>query len=251
MTHRNKNVNIYKVDLHKGGVLMQLFFSDMKDTLPNGGIFLAGPTKRNSKYESSWRRLAVSIFEASKYKGILYIPEYGSDTLFDDSTLSVNKQTDWEWEALDKASVIMFWIPRELPDMPAFTTNVEFGRYTALAPQKIILGYPKEAAKMRYLDYLYTKSCNRYAVHSLEETICEALNLYKTNNPFVTPDLENYNYTDADFLAFIETDDCKLCGTQRCMADLDTLNETGPCMAFKHYLENKKNTSQVNITHCF
>jgi hypothetical protein len=33
----------------------------------------------------------------------------------------------WEREGLIKASVIFFWIPRGLPDMPAFTTNVEFG----------------------------------------------------------------------------------------------------------------------------
>ena len=33
----------------------------------------------------------------------------------------------WDREGLIKASVIFFWIPRGLPDMPAFTTNVEFG----------------------------------------------------------------------------------------------------------------------------
>ena len=229
---------------------MQLIFSDM-ETIPNGGIFLAGPTKRGSKYETSWRKLAVSIFGLSKYKGILYIPEYSDDTPFEDSLSNIHKQTDWEWEALGKASVIMFWIPRELPDMPAFTTNVEFGRYTALVPQKVILGYPEDAVKMRYLDYLYTKMCKRSASRSLEETICDALALYKGNNPYVTPDLENYEYTDDDFIAFTQTKECQLCGTQRCMADLETLHEAGPCMAFKHYLEHKKNTAGLDITQCF
>ena len=36
-------------------------------------------------------------------------------------------QAQWEREALSNASVIVFWIPRKLPDMPGFTINVEFG----------------------------------------------------------------------------------------------------------------------------
>ena len=33
----------------------------------------------------------------------------------------------WERIALTDATVILFWVPRKLPDMAAFTTNVEFG----------------------------------------------------------------------------------------------------------------------------
>ncbi len=156
---------------------MKIVFSDM-NSIPAGGIFLAGPTRRNSKYKNSWRKSAIDIFESKGYDGIIYIPEYKNNQPFEETISNIHRQTDWEWEALGKASVILFWIPRELPDMPAFTTNVEFGRYTALTPHKVVLGYPKEAVKMRYLDYLYNKACNRTSKTSLEDTINEALTLY-------------------------------------------------------------------------
>jgi len=43
----------------------------------------------------------------------------------------------------------LFWIPRNLESMPAFTSNIEFGEF--LHSGKIILGYPETAHKMRYL----------------------------------------------------------------------------------------------------
>ena len=229
---------------------MKLVFSDMEE-IPNGGIFLAGPTRRNSKYNASWRKVAVDLFEKEQYNGILYIPEYGTTESFEDSLTNIHKQTDWEWEALDKASVIMFWIPRDIEELPGFTTNVEFGRYTALVPEKIVLGYPENARKMRYLDYLYTKSCNKVAKHSLEETVLETVTLFKQNNPYFTIDLNNYDYTDDDFREFQEQGGCMGCGTQRCLGTIETLHEAGPCGTFKHYLEKKKNNRLLNIQNCF
>ena len=225
---------------------MHVVFSD-KNEIPRDGIFLAGPTKRNAHYSTSWRNRAVQLLELRGFDGVIYVPEYESSKPFDESLEGVHRQTDWEWRALDKAAVIMFWIPRELPEMPAFTTNVEFGRYTALVPNKVVLGYPVNAQKMRYLAYLYTKVCDREPSHTLESTITEALNLYSQNSlinsvssTFIQSLMTDYTYTDEDFLEFKQTDECKLCGTQRCMADLDTLHEVGPCIAFKQFLEQKQ-----------
>ena len=36
-------------------------------------------------------------------------------------------QAMWERIALTDATVVLFWVPRKLPDMAAFTTKVEFG----------------------------------------------------------------------------------------------------------------------------
>ncbi len=61
-------------------------------------------------------------------------------------------QIHWEWEGLNQATVIAFWVPRQLDTLPAFTTNVEFGLYAASG--KVLLGCPHNAPKMRYLEEL-------------------------------------------------------------------------------------------------
>jgi len=99
-----------------------------------------------------------------------------------ESKENIHRQTDWEWASLDKASVIMFWIPRKLPEMPGFTTNIEFGMFMSSAPEKVILGFPETAEKMRYLDYLYEQIGKRKSVHTLEETIAESLRLWNERN---------------------------------------------------------------------
>lgn len=155
----------------------RLIFSD-NPKIPEGGIFLAGPTHRKNGYNNSWREEAVRLFREKFYYGYIYIPEYADGKEFTESDESIRVETEWEWEALSKAKVIMFWVPRELKEMPAFTTNIEFGRYTALSPEKVILGYPDTAVKMRYLKLLYDKECGKKPEHTLEKTVGNALHLY-------------------------------------------------------------------------
>lgn len=52
----------------------------------------------------------------------------------------------WERMALTEATVIMFWVPRSLPDMAGFTTNVEFGYW--MPTKKVIYGRPNTAKKI-------------------------------------------------------------------------------------------------------
>jgi hypothetical protein len=125
-----------------------------KQKLPALGtpsIFLAGPTPRatgNPGY--SWRPDALSLLEGMGFKGQVFIPEE-EDGVFKGN---YHDQTEWEREALSAATVIVFWVPRDLDIMPAFTTNVEFGYWVAKDVLKIVLGHPKDAPKTRYLDWL-------------------------------------------------------------------------------------------------
>ena len=84
----------------------------------------------------------------------------------------------WERDGLSNATIIVFWIPRHLPNMPAFTTNVEFGYW--LHSGKIIYGRPNEAEKIKYLDWLYKLDYNEEPVDSLEELLKICVN--KINN---------------------------------------------------------------------
>ena len=80
-----------------------------------------------------------------------------------------------EREALSNASVILFWIPREFPDMPAFTTNVEFGYW--IHTGKILYGRPNEAKKIKYLDWLYKTDTNNEPYTNLEDLLNGSIEL--------------------------------------------------------------------------
>lgn len=79
----------------------------------------------------------------------------------------------WERMALTEATVIMFWVPRSLPDMAGFTTNVEFGYW--MPTKKVIYGRPNTAKKIKYLDWLYELDYNKKPINNLETLLKEAI----------------------------------------------------------------------------
>jgi len=111
------------------------------------GIFLAGPTPRDEGV-ATWRPEALKLLEQMGFNGNVYVPEQADWSKHD----HYDSQIAWEWEALAISTAIVFWVPRELKTMPAFTTNVEFG--FMVASGKCLLGYPEDAPKMRYLEQL-------------------------------------------------------------------------------------------------
>ena len=110
------------------------------------GIFLAGPTPRTDEVVS-WRREALTILTELGYEGAVYVPETADWGWLGD----YDGQVHWEWKALGMAACTLFWVPRNLENMPAFTTNVEFGFMLAMHPGRVVLGSPPGAPKMRYL----------------------------------------------------------------------------------------------------
>lgn len=143
------------------------------DSLPKS-IFLAGPTPR-SELVPSWRPQAIESLRSMGFQGAVLVPERA-----DWSTMEhYDDQVHWEWEGLSICTVALFWVPRDLADMPAFTTNVEFGMLAASS--KAILAHPPEAPKMRYLDAL----AHRHGVltaHGLDEGL--RLAMRRAERPF-------------------------------------------------------------------
>lgn len=134
-------------------------------------IFLAGPTPR-SRSVSSWRPEAVNILKNDfEWDGVAYYPEF-RDCNFIPSQ-GYNDQIAWEHDALDSCHAILMWVPRELNDMPAFTTNVEFGLYVKLG--KLYYGRPDAAPKNGYLDYCYTKFTGRTPHNDLKKLIAQTI----------------------------------------------------------------------------
>ena len=121
-------------------------------------IFLAGPTPRPPEDGragvTSWRPDALEILDRLGFDGDVFVPEVETWDQHDNYDLQIK----WELEALDRATVVAFWIPREILlivdgeikglKMPAFTTNYEFGLFAKSG--KALLGYPPGAQKMSY-----------------------------------------------------------------------------------------------------
>lgn len=135
------------------------------DEVPRTSIFLAGPTPRRRDH-TSWRPEAISFFDGWSAEATLYMPEWDTGEAMSD----YDAQIRWEWRHLDLCSVIMFWVPRKLPEFPGFTTNVEFGTYLAKRPDRVIYGRPPDSDKNRYLDELYREATGMTPCDSLEET---------------------------------------------------------------------------------
>lgn len=147
---------------------MIINYSDQEIIKGKKSIFLAGPTPRKEDIVS-WRKEAIKILEENNFDGIVYVPEYSSMK----PRSGYEDQVMWEREGLMNSSVIVFWIPRSLPDMPVFTTNVEFGYY--IHTGKILYGRPDESIKNRYLDWLYELDYKKKPYNNLEELLKEAI----------------------------------------------------------------------------
>lgn len=145
-------------------------YSNEKVMHGNKSIFLAGPTPREVE-TPSWRDDACRILEEIGFDGIVYEPEYSNKIAKE----SYDDQAMWEREALTAASLIIFWIPRDLPKMPAFTTNVEFGYW--IHTGKILYGRPDDAEKIKYLDWLYELDYKKKPYNDLRELLVEAVRI--------------------------------------------------------------------------
>lgn len=149
---------------------MIINYSDQEVIKGKKSIFLAGPTPRGDNI-ISWRSDACKKLEKMGFDGVVYVPEYSTWKPKDDYV----DQAMWEREALTNATVILFWVPRSLPDMPAFTTNVEFGYW--LHSGKVVYGRPDDASKIKYLDWLYKVDYDKEPHNDLASLLIDALDL--------------------------------------------------------------------------
>lgn len=137
-----------------------------KEPIPaklENAVMLCGPSSRDITVPS-WRPAAFSWFDFQKFSGTLLIPEPRGGNNF----TNYDAQVEWESEALEKAKVILFWVPRDLVKLPGYTTNLEFGLWAKSG--KVVLGFPFNAPKMKYFEFL-SKKYNISMASSLEETV--------------------------------------------------------------------------------
>jgi len=134
---------------------MKIIYTQSPIDIQGKSVFLAGPTPR-SKDVIGWRKDIIKCFGDEGFEGTILLPEFEDLEDFT-KNFAYDKQIEWEHEAMKIADIVLFWIPRELPDMPAFTTNTEFGYWLAKNPSKIKLGIPNFAVKCDYIKYMANK----------------------------------------------------------------------------------------------
>lgn len=137
-------------------------------------IFLAGPTPRED-HVVSWRPEAIAILSRLGFEGTVFVPETADWAKHE----HYDNQIAWEWEALNVATTVVFWVPRKMATLPALTTNVEFGLCAATG--KCVLGYPGDAVSVRYLDRIAQRH-NITVCSTLEDTLSMAI--AHSKNPF-------------------------------------------------------------------
>lgn len=152
---------------------MNIIFSGEKfPDVTTKSIFLAGPTPRE-KHVRSWRVPdALEILEKLGYDGDVFIPE---DREWQEGTnYDAHHYLPWETAGLNRADVIVFWVPRDLVDMPAFTTNVEWGVWANSG--KAVFGAPPDMPKNLYLESMADNLATP-RFHTLEDTLAYAVRL--------------------------------------------------------------------------
>jgi hypothetical protein len=151
-----------------------------REPIPAGpSVFLAGPTPRAGDGVPSWRPAAVEAIRAAWMGGPLTVltPESRGGVRAE----HYDDQFEWETAARASASVVLFWIPRDLETMPGFTTNVEFG-FDVAARRRVVLGAPTDCPnpeRNRYLVHL--ANANSAPVRgTLADTVATAIDLIKS-----------------------------------------------------------------------
>ena len=99
-------------------------FTSLNEDYMKNAIFLAGPCPRKD-YSDDWRFEAFDILEKLNFDGTVITPTNDHYVEMKDLT----KQTDWENEAMHKASAIIFYLERTEKN-PGFMSNCEWGLFS-------------------------------------------------------------------------------------------------------------------------
>lgn len=138
-------------------------------------IFLAGPTPRD-RHVASWRPQALQWLRqspiGSSSKTVIVVPEEPQGGM--QGEFGYGDQVDWETRGLERCDVIVFWVPRKAPDMPAFTTNDEWGRWKRSG--KCVWGNPSDAEKCSYQRF-FARKLGVDVCDTMEETLQKAIDM--------------------------------------------------------------------------
>lgn len=139
-------------------------------------VFLVNPTPDKSTPVPSWRPEAVRLL-AEQWTGEQPLAVLSPESRNGERADRYETQVNWETDAREAATAILFWIPRDMRVLPGMTTNVEFG--LDVTSGRAVLGCPPDCPnpeRNRYLIHI----AHRHAVPvrtTLADTAAAALAL--------------------------------------------------------------------------
>jgi nucleoside 2-deoxyribosyltransferase len=151
---------------------MNIIYSNQIYNKQSKSIFLAGPSPRNEQIVS-WRKEAIKYFEKYHFEGTLFVPEKEFNSIQEEG--NVNNMS-WDQKALGDADLILFWIPREIPNLLGLTTNVEFGYFLNKKP--IIYGRPDISVRNEYIDWIYECELNVKPINDLDLLVKKSIDYF-------------------------------------------------------------------------
>lgn len=150
-------------------------------TVGTASIFLAGPSPRGTGVPS-WRPEALAILETLGFDGHVYVPEPRSGVWDKIDPAGKTEQIIWEDTALERSDVVVFWIPRDLENLPGLTTNDEWGRWKESG--KVVLGTPPGAPHTNYQRH-YAKTLSIPMFDTLADTLAGAVKKVEDLGPML------------------------------------------------------------------
>lgn len=129
------------------GETVVVYASEQPPDSWQASVFVAGPMPRDPT-APSWRPDALRLL-ADGWTGpgtlVVFVPEARDRHQPQPGYIS----QDWEERWMAIADVILFWVPRRMPDLPGLNTNIEYGRTEASG--RVVLGLPPDAVSVHYL----------------------------------------------------------------------------------------------------
>ena len=143
-------------------------------------LFLLGPVPKTAKTKHlSWKPRVYRILERLGFDGVIYEPEQEIAPDQGEVGYDEAEQIDWEVSGMRRSDVIIGWIARQFPELPAMTSNIELGEF--FRSGKLFLGYPPGTPRIDYINYRATdwlKKNYGWSVpiyHDLEELLQAAV----------------------------------------------------------------------------
>jgi hypothetical protein len=152
--------------LQRGNANVIYYGDDMSGLSLLGSVYLDGPKNTVAAARLSWRKKLIEVFNAQGYNHTIIVPECR------DSSLSPPYGTEefyqWENYAMNAATYVMFWIPRESPLFTGKDINDRWGEWKLR--KNVILGFPKRSEEMAYQAW-YANTKGITMVHHLENMV--------------------------------------------------------------------------------
>lgn len=142
-------------------------------------IFLAGPVPRDHHPEH-WRKDAIDYLDQKQFTGTVYCPMLQGCQYIPDHEYN-GTHMDWEYDAMHKSDLILFWMPRDMKRYLALTSNIEWGMWFDTG--KVVLGYPTDAEHMDHIHH-FAERHEIAIAHTLHDTIDNGLTLLRLRKKY-------------------------------------------------------------------